>query len=36
MSYSPQACFGGQIDEVMIFDRALSAEEVKKLYDSQR
>jgi hypothetical protein len=36
MSYSPQACFGGQMDEVMIFDRALSAEEVKKLYDSQR
>jgi hypothetical protein len=28
--------FKGIIDEVMVFDRALSAEEVKKLYDSQR
>jgi hypothetical protein len=35
-SFDPNAPFGGQIDEVMIFDRALSAEEVKKLYDSQR
>jgi hypothetical protein len=28
--------FKGIIDEVMIFDRPLSAEEVKKLYDSQK
>ena len=28
--------FNGKIDEVMIFNRALSAEEVKNLYDIQK
>jgi hypothetical protein len=35
-SHSSDDHFKGIIDEVMIFDRALSAEEVKKLYDLQR
>jgi len=36
LSYDfPQHGFRGKLDEFMIFDRALSAEEIKQLYDSQ-
>ncbi|MEI6219016.1 MAG: LamG domain-containing protein, partial [bacterium] len=35
-SWADYLDFKGLIDEVMIFDRALSAEEVKQIYDAQR
>lgn len=34
--HGPQRYFDGLIDEVMIFKRAFSAAEIKRLYDSQR
>ncbi len=32
----PQRYFDGLIDEVMVFERALSGDEVQQLHDSQK